>query len=145
MTSSHMTSFKHPLPSLSLLFAAYLVFGKFLIDTDESWTALGIAIVWTFILALMFMRPLTALRQLIQNWFESDAVAFTTLFGMAAFASILLNWFKLFLPVFLILAAESLARLDMQTAGYRESSACILLMLTSWLGLATGWAIGQIL
>ncbi len=141
-----MTFFKpSPFPSLALLFAAYLVFGKFLIDTDKSWTALMVAIVWTFILALLFIHPLTSMRQLIQRWFHSDAVAFSTLFGLAALASILLNWLKLFLPIFLILATESLARLDMQTAEYRDRSACILLMLTSWLGLATGWAIGQII
>jgi hypothetical protein len=134
-----------PLPSLGLLFAAYLVFGKFLVDADKSWTALVLAIIWTFVLALLFIRPLTGLRQLIQRWFQSDAVAFTTLFGLAALASILLNWLKLFMPVFLILAAESLARLDMQTAEYRDRSACILLMVTSWLGLATGWAIGQMI
>ena len=134
---------RSPLPSLALLFAAYLVFGKFLIDTDKSWTALILAVIGTFILALLFLRPLTGMRQLIQKWFQSDTVAFTTLFGLAAFASILLNWLKLFLPVFLILAAESLARLDMQTAEYRDRSACIILMLTSWLGLAAGWAIGQ--
>jgi hypothetical protein len=141
-----MRSFKpSTLPALALLFAAYLVFGKFLADIDKSLTALMFAIVWTFILALLFIHPLTSMRRLIQRWFQSDAVAFTTLFGLAAFASILLNWLKLFLPVFLILATESLARLDMQTAEYRDRSACLLLMLTSWLGLATGWAIGQVM
>ena len=136
---------KSPLPALALLFAAYLVFGKFLVDVDKSWIALILAIVFTVILSLVFIRPLTGMRQLIQQRFESDAIAFSTLFGIAAFASILLNWLKLFLPVFLILAAESLARLDLQTAEFCDRDACITLMLTSWLGLAAGWAVGQLI
>jgi hypothetical protein len=132
-----------PWMSLTLLLAAQTVFGKFLVDLDKSWFVFWFAIAWSLFLAIIFMRPLTGLRRFIQRWFQSDAVAFTALVGVAAFASILLNWFKLFLPVFLIISAESLARLDMQTAEFRDRNACFLLTLISWSGLALGWQIGQ--
>lgn len=81
---------------------------------------------------------------MLVKWFNSDTVAFTFLIGAAAFASILLNWFKIFLPFFMVFSAESLARLDIQTAEFNSVQALIMLTLVAWVGLALGWVAAQV-
>ena len=97
----------------------------------------------TLVLALMFINPLTGLRHLVLRWFSSDTVAFCALVAGAAFASIVLNWLKIFVPIILILAAEALARIDLLTAEFNNIQSCSLLTVTSWIGLGLGWALGQ--
>jgi hypothetical protein len=134
-----------PWGSLFLLLGAYTLFGKFLRETLDPQIALWVSLVLGLFISLLFIHPLTDLRKLI-NWrFQSDAVAFTSLVGLAAFTSILLNWFKIFMPVFMLLAAETLARIDMQYAKFGELKAYSLLTMTAWLGLASGWWIGTVL
>ena len=134
---------KLPWVSFALLLAAHIVFGKLLASTAASWTTLIFAIVWALVLALMFINPLMGLRHLVSRWFTSDTVAFCALVAGAALASIVLNWFKLFSPIILILSAEALARIDTLTAGFNNVQACALLTVTSWVGLGLGWTIGQ--
>ena len=134
---------KLPWMSLALLLAAHITFGKLLASTSYSWTSLLFAIVWALALALMFVNFLTGLRHLVSRWFSSDTVAFCALVVGAAFASIVLNWFKLFAPVILIFSAEALARIDLLTAEFNNVQACALLTVTSWIGLWLGWMLGQ--
>jgi uncharacterized protein involved in propanediol utilization len=134
---------KLPWLSLALLLASHITFGKLLASANHSWAALGFAIAWSLGLAILFIDPLTRLRRLILRWFSSDTVAFCALIAAAALASIVMNWFKLFVPIILILAAESLARIDILTAEYNNLQACFILTLTSWIGLGLGWTLGQ--
>ena len=78
----------------------------------------------------------------MRNHFESDAVTFCLLILVAGVTSVLLNWLKVFLPVFMILACEALTRIDFSNGSFSERSTGIWLTLTSWLGLAIGWSIG---
>ena len=137
------TSKKLPWVSLALLLASHITFGKLLTSLSESWTAFAIAIAWTVVLALMFINPLTGLRHLVLRWFTSDTVAFCAIVAGAALASIVLNWFKIFVPIMLILSAEALARIDLLTAEFNNVQACILLTVTAWIGLGLGWTLGQ--
>ncbi len=134
---------KFPWLSLALLLAAHVTFGKLLASTSDSWIAFVFAIGWAFALALMFINPLSGFRHLILRWFTSDTVAFCAILAGAAFASIVLNWFKLFIPIILILSAEALARIDLLTAEFNNIQSCSLLTITSWLGLGLGWVLGQ--
>ncbi len=134
---------KLPWVSLALLLAAHITFGKLLALTPHPWTAFIFAVAWALVLALMFVNFLTGLRHLVSRWFTSDTVAFCALVSGAAFASIVLTWFKLFIPIILILSAEALARIDLLTAEFNNVQACALLAVTSWVGLGLGWTIGQ--
>ena len=134
---------KLPWVSLALLLAAHIVLGKLLTSTTASWTTLIFAIVWALVLALMFVNFLTGLRHVVSRWFASDTVAFCALMAGAAFASIVLTWFKLFIPIILIFSAEALARIDLLTAEFNNVQACALLTVTSWVGLGLGWILGQ--
>lgn len=125
----------------SLLFVAYATFGKIVISTAHLWTSLASAAGLGVVLAIILMHPLTSSQKVLAQWFRSDTVAFASLLAVAAFASILLNWFKIFLPIIMVLAAEALVRLDLQTAEYTQTQALAILVVVAWLGLAVGWAV----
>lgn len=135
---------RFPWGSSLLLLLAYATFGKFVMSLTHTWITFALSAGWGLILAVMLINPLKGIRKMLTKWFKSDTVAFTTLVGAAAFASILLTWFRLFLPVIMILAAESLVRIDLQTAEFKTSHVFIILVLTAWLGLGLGWAATQV-
>lgn len=138
-----ITRKQFPWISLSLLLFAYLTFGKYLSSTTDSLRVLSLAVGWGFIMAVILMNPLSGFQRFLVSWFKSDTVAFTSLIAAAAFASIALTWFNLFAPIFMLLAAEALARIDLQTAEYTQIQACATLTITAWLGIGIGWIIGQ--
>ncbi|KAM3102217.1 hypothetical protein ACKFKF_05370 [Phormidesmis sp. 146-12] len=139
-----LTLKKLPRLSLSLLLVAYVIFGKFLTLTTHSQFLWGIAIAWGLFVAIVLMHPLQGLQRMIKRWFKSDTVAFCALVGLAAFASIFLTWFKLFMPIVMMISAEFLARIDLQTSEFTELQACCLLTATAWIGLGVGWMVGQV-
>lgn len=132
---------RFPWLSASLLFLAYVTFGKLVISTAHIWTAAASAAGLGLVLALILMHPITSSQRMLAKWFRSDTVAFASLLAAAAFASILLNWFKIFTPIIMVLSAEALTRLDLQTAEYTQKQALVILVLVAWLGLGVGWAI----
>lgn len=128
-----------PWATLFLLLAGYMIFGHFLAQMDHPRWGLMLGSILALSLALMFLHPLTGLGRIIHNRFQSDTLAFCSLILLAGFASVLLNWFNLFLPIFMIVACEALARIDLKTARMRETESCLLLTLFSWVGLFLGW------
>ncbi len=131
-----------PWLSLLLLLSSYAVVGRIMVTLNQENHA-----IWAFVavggvaVALLYMHPLTDLRKVMTRWFSSDTLAFCTLVGLATFTSILLNWFKAFLPVILVLSAEALARLDLQAAAFTELQSFVILVLTTAVGLAVGWGL----
>lgn len=94
---------------------------------------------WIFLLSLLFMSPLTSFSRFITRWFKSDTVAFLSICMMASLAAVVLFWLHVFIQILLIVAAETLARLDIQTLGLDEWQAFWLLSTASLIGLAVGW------
>ena len=131
-----------PWASLLLLLGGYTVFGHFLADVTSPRLALTIGAMTAFGAALVFMHPLTGLGKLIQSRFKSDTLAIVSLILFAGFISILLNWFKWFMPFFMILSCEALARIDLKAARIGELATCFWLTFSAWLGLGLGWIIG---
>jgi hypothetical protein len=128
---------------MTLLLLSYITFGIFLFDAVHSTLGFAIAASLGLGFAVLMMNPLQGFRRMLMRWFKSDTVAFCFLVGAAAFASILLNWFKIFMPIIMILSAEILARLDIQTAEFNPLQACGILTAIAWLGLGLGWYIAQ--
>lgn len=124
-----------------LLFLAYATFGKLVISTAHLWTSIASVALLGVVIAIILMHPITSSEHMLKKWFKSDTVAFATLLGIAGFASILLNWFKIFLPIIMVLTAEALVRLDLQTAEYTQNQALGILVVIAWLGLGFGWAL----
>ncbi|HTL89062.1 MAG TPA: hypothetical protein VL134_06660 [Leptolyngbya sp.] len=134
-----LSSRRFPWLSASLLFVAYAIFSKLIISTAHLWTTLVTAAGLGVILALIMMHPLTSSQKLLAKFFRSDSVAFAWLVCIAAFSSILLNWLKIFMPIIMVLSAESLVRIDLQTAEYTQTQALAVLVVIAWLGLGLGW------
>lgn len=131
-----------PWASLILLLCGYTVFGYFLADVARPRLALTIGAAVAFGAALVFMHPLTKLGKLVQGRFRSETLVMLSLIVFAGFISVLLNWFKWFLPFFMILACEALARIDLKASRIGESETCFWLTFSAWLGLGLGWIIG---
>lgn len=130
---------RFPWMTATLLLVAYAVFGKLVISTAHLWTSIASAAGLGLVLAIILMHPLTSSEKMLAKWFRSDTVAFLSLLMFAGFASILLNWFKIFLPIIMVLTAEALVRLDLQTAEYTQHQALGILVVVAWLGLGLGW------
>ncbi|BAS55950.1 hypothetical protein NIES2135_47510 [Leptolyngbya boryana NIES-2135] len=134
---------KLPWLSASLLLIAYAIFSKLIITTSHLWSSIISAAILGVFLALMLMSPLTNSEKILTKWFRSDTIAFLSLLMLAAFASILLNWFKIFIPVIMVLCAEALVRIDLQTAEFSYFSSLAVLIIVTWMGLGLGWVMAM--
>jgi hypothetical protein len=139
-----LTLKRFPWASILLLLGTYISVGKYL-SINQSWQVWGVALGGGLLLSILFIHPFTDLSRFLTRWFTSGMISFLALVALAAFASILLNWFKVFLPVFLILSAEALARLDLYAAEFSELQSFLLLTGVTGSGLGIGWCLGQVL
>jgi hypothetical protein len=98
-----------------------------------------IAVSWIFISSAAFISPLTSFNEFISRWFHSDTVAFMAIFTAAGMAAIILFWLHVFLQILTILAAEALARIDIQVARMSGIQAYWILTVVSMTGLIAGW------
>lgn len=98
-----------------------------------------LAIAWIWFICSAFISPLANLSRFIARWFKSDTVAFLSIFMMAAIATIILFWLHIFLYILTIIATEALARVDVQSAGFGNWQAFIILLMVSLAGLWIGW------
>ncbi|MFM7447874.1 MAG: hypothetical protein ACKO24_04670 [Leptolyngbyaceae cyanobacterium] len=96
------------------------------------------AVVWIVVAAIAFMNPLVNFSRFITRWFQSDTVAFLTICIVAGTASMMLFWLHVFLQILTIIAAETLARLDLQLSRLNNSQAFWILLMVSFVGLASG-------
>ncbi|MCU0552829.1 MAG: hypothetical protein MUC48_26160 [Leptolyngbya sp. Prado105] len=136
---------RFPWLSASFLFVAYAIFSKLIITTTHLWSSILSAAILGVVLALMLLHPLTSSERMLTKWFRSDTIAFMSLLSLAAFASILLNWFKVFVPVIMVLCAEALVRIDLQTAEFTQTQSLVILVIVTWLGLGLGWIMAMYL
>lgn len=98
-----------------------------------------LAIAWILVSSMAFISPLTSFSSFVSRWFKSDTVAFLTLVTIAGMAAVILYWLHVFLQILTILAADALARIDIQTVGLSGNQAFWILVLVSLTGLIAGW------
>ncbi len=84
-------------------------------------------------------QPLAGFSRFINRWFKSDTVAFLSIFMVATLATFILFWLHIFLYILTIIAAESLVRVDIQTAGFANWQAFLTMFVISLVGLLIGW------
>lgn len=106
--------------------------------------ALG-AVLWVLMSATAFISPLQSFNRFVTRWFRSDTVAFGTIFIIASMAAIILFWLHVFLQILTILAADVLARIDIQVAGLSGMQAFWILVSVSLTGLSLGWLANGVL
>lgn len=137
-----LTMRKLPWLSLLLLLATYSIFSWFLLQTVGKPAGLlvaGLALVQ----ALLLTTWLNWLKRFARLWLHSDLGYFTLILILALGSTMALVWFKAFSYGIVLVSAELLARLDLQTAGYSRWQALVILTLVSWLGLGLGWTATQ--
>jgi hypothetical protein len=129
---------KTPVVSLVLLFGAYTTFSWFLHSANVSWIAWLGVISFSLLEALLLTTFSSGLRTVVRSWLESDVGYFTVVILGAFLMAVALVWIKVFSYILMVVAAELLARLDLQNAGCRRWRAFFVLTFVSFAGLAVG-------
>ncbi|MGF1538604.1 MAG: hypothetical protein ACFB4J_19250 [Elainellaceae cyanobacterium] len=97
------------------------------------------AIAFAAVQALLLTVQSNRSKLAIYAWLQSDLGYFSAVVVGAMFVAFAFVWAQIFGYIFVVLAAELLARLDLQTIGFNRVQAFIILMLVSSSGLAIGW------
>jgi hypothetical protein len=111
---------------------------------DHNLFTATLAILWIILSSIAFIAPLTSFSAFITRWVHSDTVAFTAIFLFAALAAVVLYWLHVFAQILTILAAETLARIDLQTRSMNGMQSFWILTVVCLIGLGLGWMINTI-
>lgn len=128
-----------PLLSLAILLAAYTSFSWFLIQSTATWLAWGLALAFTLLQALLLTTLFDGLKVFLGAWLKSDVGYFTLIIAASLGVTVIMVWFRVFGYFLVLIAAEVLARLDLQNAGFNRVQALLILTTFSLSGLAIGW------
>ncbi|MBW4561614.1 MAG: hypothetical protein KME32_10755 [Mojavia pulchra JT2-VF2] len=129
-----------PWVSLILLLLSYSTLGWVISETnprDFVWLILVLAV-------LVFIGSLTTPWYKLANFsnvvFKSSLRTFLSSVLLAFLFFVVVAWFRLFLDTLLIISAAILAKIDFQTAGFKQWQAFLILSILSLTGLAFGAA-----
>ena len=144
---------KLPWPSLSILGISYISFAASLptltltgsIELDREAIALWVlAILLALSFAGLLTAPLRQLKKSIVKGFQSDLGLFLAVVTLGFFSVLVLSRIHLFYQGFILLCAGALARVDLQTLGFSEWQAFLVLASTSGAGLVLGWVMAYL-
>ncbi|MBD2460377.1 hypothetical protein H6G89_04905 [Oscillatoria sp. FACHB-1407] len=128
-----------PWLSLSLLLIAYSSFSWFLYQSTATWIVWLIALSFALTQALLLTAFLQGFRFFVKGWLKSD-IGYFSVISIGAFSiAAILVWIHVFEYVLLLIAAEVLARMDLQNAGFNQWQALGVLTLVSISGLSVGY------
>jgi hypothetical protein len=130
---------KIPWLSLSLLLIAYGTFGWFLSRTTTFRFTWVFALIFALMLAWILTSPLRGLSSKFLQWSVSGAGSLILCLIISMLVALALVQARILSHVLIILSAEILVRLDMQTSGFNKVQAFLLLTGTSLAGLEIGW------
>lgn len=125
--------------SLPLLLAAYTSFSWFLYQNTENWVAWALAIVFALGQALLLTTWSKGLRRFFRNWLRSSLGYFSLVLLGAMSIAVILVWYHVFEYILVVVAAEILARLDLQQSRLGRWQSLGVLTVISVLGLSIGW------
>ncbi|NES94623.1 MAG: hypothetical protein F6K32_05220 [Desertifilum sp. SIO1I2] len=146
-----MTPFFQKLPwiSLSILVLTYTTYGFTLplsplpevegFQWHRAYTMWAIAAALAVFFAALLTAPLRSAKTLLAAWSKTDLGILIAAVGFAFTAVLAISQIYIFATGLILLSAGSLARLDIQTAGYTERQAFWILTVTSLIGLIVGW------
>lgn len=127
-----------PVPSLLLMLVTFCVFGWLLSGWTEDrrlWLVIGMAIASSdFALA----APIRFIQFCCGNWLRSDKQAFLAIIGLSIVFVVAICWIHISARILVLLSAETLARLDMQMAGFSKLQALVTLIVTGMSGYCAG-------
>jgi hypothetical protein len=130
-----------PWLSLLLLLTAYSTFSWFLYKSlDVTWVVWLLVLSLTLLEALLLTTLSKGLRLFVRSWLTSDVGYFASIIFMAMFVVFALVWVKVFSYVLVVVCAELLARLELQSAAFKRWQSFWILTGVSITGLALGLA-----
>lgn len=130
---------KIPWLSLILLLTAYSTLSWSLYRTTAPWLVWLVVVFLSLGQALLLTTFSRGFRIFIKKWLQSD-IGYFSVISLGAFSiAVFLVWFHVFEFFLLVVGAEILARLDLQSAGFDEWQALGVLTFISCFGLAVGW------
>lgn len=130
---------KFPWVSLTLLLAAYSTFSWFLYGLTAAWIVFLAFSAVALTQGLLLTTWSSGLKRFINSILASDLGYFSVVMLMGLFTVALLVWVHVLGRFLLLMAAEVLARLDLQSAGLNRFRALAVLTIVAFLGLAVGW------
>ncbi|WP_066380712.1 MULTISPECIES: hypothetical protein [unclassified Anabaena] len=135
---------KIPWIALTLLLLSYSTLGWVLSEAKAPWFV-WLALVLTLLLLVgILTAPYATIAKYFGVFFGSNTKSFiATVFGAFLFF-IMLAWFRVFLDTLLIISAAILARIDFQSAGFKEGQAFIITSIFSIAGVGLGALINMI-
>lgn len=110
-----------------------------------TWLVWALAATFALGQALLLTAFSDGFRLIINSWLRSDAGYFTSVVVTAMLVAIAFVWINIFGYILVLVAAEMLARLDLQNAGLNRTQSLAVLTVTSFAGLAVGWTASQFL
>ncbi|MGB0563614.1 MAG: hypothetical protein ACPGVO_17700 [Spirulinaceae cyanobacterium] len=129
---------KVPLLSLGILWLIYAVLGWLLAKQTNFWLLWVLAACLIVLLGLVFTAPSSMVRNVFYGLFQSDSRAFFSVILTALTVVAMVHWSTQSIYLIVLLAAGSLARLELQGADYGEWQSFTLLTLMSLAGFAAG-------
>ena len=107
--------------------------------------AWGLAVALALLLSAALTVRLRKIKRLLYRWLKTDVGMFTCAIAIAFFAALILSRIHLFGSPMVLLLAGALARLDIQTAGFSERQAFLILTMASLAGLLLGWIVNHLM
>lgn len=130
-----------PWLSLSLLLAAYSTFSWYVYHLTITWVVWLCVIGFAVLQALLLTTFAQGFKAMVGRWLSSDTGYFTTVLSLAFLATTVLVWAHVFGYLITVIAAEVLARLDLQNRGFSRAQSLFILTLVSLTGLVIGWVV----
>jgi len=140
---------KLPLFSLAILLVTYSILGWRLSRVHSLWfTGLGVPSSWVILLlvvagALLIAISLTSALPIVTDiigfTLKSDTRAFLVVSVGAFLTVLIICWLPVFAHILIVVSANSLARLDLQTLRFSQWQAFLILSIVSLAGLGLGW------
>lgn len=146
-------SFSRRLPwtSLCILLVAYTIFGYNLplspfaevvkaFPFADEWLW-GFAIAIALLLSAVLTIPFRRTKAWLVRWSKTDLGLFVCSTTLVFLSVLILSQLRMFASGLVLLAAGALVRLNLQTSGFIERHAFILMSSASVGGLALGWVV----
>lgn len=129
--------------SFGLLIITGLNFGWFLFES--SWyslvSGLFLALIWS--IDLFFTLPLNQLNSLVLKKIRTDLGTFLMIVFISIMSVFMLIWIKVSINILLMVSATALARLELQTARFKDWHSFVILSILSTIGLILGWGLNH--
>lgn len=124
--------------SLALVLLSYSTLGWVISEANPHWFFWLILVIAILLLLASLTTPWSKIAEYYSILFKSNLRSFGITVLAAFLFFLMLAWFRVFLDTLLILSATILAKIDFQTAGFKEGLGFCFTSIFALSGLAAG-------